>query len=136
MKELVQLTFDKIMQTRAYTVIILSGQGKRFAIYTEAETGKLLQMYLTGNKKPRPMTHDLMSSILKGFNIRIKHISITDIQDTIYFARLFLEQWNGEIREIIELDARPSDCILLALINNIPVFCTQEVLHKAVPIED
>lgn len=136
LSELVQLSFDKIMQTRSYTVVILSAQDKRFAIYTDPSIGKTLQMYLTGAEKPRPLTHDLMDLVLKGFDIEIKQVVINDIQDTVYFARLFLEQNLGDIRHILEIDARPSDCITLALMNNVPVYCTREVLDKTVPIDE
>src|ERR1700733_15918343 len=121
LSELVQLNFDKIMQTRSYTVVILAGFDKRFAIYTDPNIGRVLQLYLTGTEKARPLTHDLMDSILKGLNVRIKQVVINDIQDTIYFARLFLEQHRDGIRHIIEIDARPSDCIALALMSNAPV---------------
>lgn len=136
LSELIQLNFDKIMQTRSYTVIILGAQDKRFAIYTDPSIGRTLQMYLTGVEKTRPLTHDLMDLIFRGLNVRIKQVVINDVQDTIYFARLFLEQDIGEIRHIIEIDARPSDCITLALMNNVPVYCTQEVLEKTLPIDD
>lgn len=134
--ELIQLSFDKIMQTRTYTVVILSGKDKRFAIYTDPSIGRSLQLYLTGVEKPRPLTHDLMSMILKGFEIRIKQVVIVDLQDTVYFARLFLEMNMEDYRHIIEIDARPSDCITLALMANAPVYCTKEVLDKTVPVED
>jgi bifunctional DNase/RNase len=134
--ELVQLSFDKIMQTRSYTVVILSGNEKSFAIYTDPSIGRVLQLYLTGTEKPRPLTHDLMYSILSGLEVRIKQVVINDIQDTIYYARLFLEQRRDGIRHIIEIDARPSDCITLALMSNAPVYCTREVLEKTVPIEE
>lgn len=134
--ELVQLSFDKIMQTRSYTVVILSGSEKRFAIYTDPSIGRVLQLYLTGTEKPRPLTHDLITSIFEGLHVRIKQVVINDIQDTIYFARLFLEQHCNGIRHIIEIDARPSDCITLALMSNAPVYCTAEVLEKTVPIEE
>jgi bifunctional DNase/RNase len=134
--ELVQLSFDKIMQTRSYTVVILSGLDKRFAIYTDPNIGRVLQLFLTGSEKPRPLTHDLLHSILTSMKIRIKQVVINDIQDTIYFARLFLEQTHDGIRHIIEIDARPSDCITLALMGNAPVFCTKEVLEKAVAVEE
>ncbi|MFQ5729025.1 MAG: bifunctional nuclease family protein [Waddliaceae bacterium] len=134
--ELVQLSFDKIMQTRSYTVVILSGLDKRFAIYTDPNIGRVLQLFLTGSEKPRPLTHDLLHSILTGMNIRIKQVVINDIQDTIYYARLFLEQKRDGIRHIIEIDARPSDCITLALMSNAPVFCTKEVLEKTVAVEE
>jgi uncharacterized protein len=134
--ELIQLSFDKIMQTRAYTVIILGAQEKRFSIYTDPAIGKTLQMYLTGIEKPRPLTHDLIGLIFSGMKIRIKQIVINDLQDTIYYARLFLEQEIDGLLHIVEIDARPSDCITLALMSNIPVYCTQEVLDKTVPTED
>lgn len=136
LSELVQLSFDKIMQTRSYTVVILSAQDKKFAIYTDPSIGKTLQMYLTGAEKARPLTHDLIDLILKGLNVEIKQVVINDIQDTVYYARLFLEQNLGDIRHILEIDARPSDCITLALMNNVPVYCTREVLDKTVPIDE
>lgn len=136
LSELIQLSFDKIMQTRAYTVIVLDGKDKRFAIYTEPNIGRILQLHLTETEKPRPLTHDLINSILDGMGVRIRQVVINDLQDTIFFARLFLEQDLGDIRHILEIDARPSDCITLAIINNAPVYCTREVLDKAVAVED
>ena len=134
--ELVQLTFDKIMQTRTYTVVILGAGEKRFAIYTDPSIGKTLQMYLTGVEKPRPLTHDLINHIFNGLEITIKQVVINDLQDTVYFARLFLEQEIGDVLHIIEVDARPSDCITLALMNNVPVYCTREVLDKTIPVDE
>ncbi len=136
LSELVPLTLEKIMQTRSYTVVILSATDKRFAIYTDPSVGKLLQMYLTGQSKPRPLTHDLMQLVFQGFEIAIKQVVINDLNDTVYFARIFFEQQHGDIREIVEIDARPSDCILLALMSNVPLYCTREVLDKTIAIED
>jgi bifunctional DNase/RNase len=133
--ELVQIRFHKIMQTRAYTVIILGTSEKQFAIYTEPNVGKILQMHLTDASKPRPVTHDLIAMLFQGFDMRIKQVVINDIQDTVYFARLFVEQFQQQIQHIVEVDARPSDCITLALLSNAPVYCTKEVLDKALPIE-
>lgn len=136
LSELIQLSFDKIMQTRSYTVIVLGAEDKRFAIYTDPSIGKTLQLYLTEVESPRPLTHDLMDLIFEGMDIRVKQVVINDVQDTIYYARLFLEQDIGEIRHIVEIDARPSDCITLALMNSAPVYCTREVLSKVIPIEE
>lgn len=134
--ELIQLSFDKIMQTRSYTVIILGTSNKRFAIYTDPSVGRNLQIFLTDMEKPRPLTHDLINWIFEGLDIRVKQVVINDVQDTIYYARLFLEQERGDFRHILELDARPSDCIILALMNNAPVYCTREVLEKTIAVED
>jgi uncharacterized protein len=134
--ELIQLNFDKILQTHAYTVVILASKDKRFAIYMDPGMGKTLQLYLTNTEKKRPLTHDLFSMVLKGFDIRIKQIVINDLQDTIYFARLFLEVNQGPLRHILEIDCRPSDCITMALMHNAPVYCTREVLDKTLHVED
>ena len=134
--ELIPVKFHKIMQTHAYTVVVLGTESKLFAIYTESSIGKILQQLLTGTKKSRPQTHELVNMIFTGYNIKIKQIVINDIQDTVYFARLYLEQEHGQHKHILEIDARPSDCIALALMHNAPVFCTQEVLDNAVAVED
>jgi uncharacterized protein len=135
-EELVPITFNKIMQSRSYTVIVLGTELKRFAIYTDPSVGKTIQSNLNQEHKTRPFTHDLMDSIFKGLEIKPLQVVITDVQDTIYFAKLYLEQQSGENKTILEIDARPSDCITLALLNNIPVFCRKDVLERAVPVEE
>lgn len=136
LSELVQLSFNKIIQTRAYTVIILSSLDKNFAIYTEPAVGKTLQLFLTETATPRPLTHALIDYIFEGMDVKVKQVVINDVQDTVYFARLFLEQDRGDMRHILEIDARPSDCLTLAIMNNAPVYCTQEVLDKTIAVED
>ncbi len=134
--ELVPVLFNKIMQSRAYTVIILEGENKKFAIYTDPHVGNNLQAYLTQEHKPRPLTHDLLNAIFKGLNVKVLQVVINDVEDTIYFARIFLEQQIGEETQILEIDGRPSDCLVLALMNNVPVYCRKEILEKAVPVEE
>lgn len=134
--DLVPITFNKIMQSRSYTVIILGTEQKRFAIYTEPSVGRNIQTYLTEESKPRPYTHDLIHSIFRGLNIKPIQIVITDIEDTIYFARLYLEQQVGDQKIILEIDARPSDCITLSFLDKVPFFCRKEIFEKAVPVEE
>ncbi len=124
------------MQSRSYTVIILGTSEKRFAIYTDPQVGRNIQTNLMTEQKARPYTHDLIKAVFQGLNIKPLQIVINDIEDTIYFARLFLEQTTGDHRMILEIDARPSDCITLALMDNIPVFCCREILEKAVAVEE
>ncbi|NGX37251.1 MAG: hypothetical protein K1000chlam2_00405 [Chlamydiae bacterium] len=134
--ELVPISFKKIMQSRAYTVIILGTEQKQFAIYTDPLVGKNLQMLLTQEPHPRPYTHDLLDFIFNGLDIRLKQVVINRIEDTIYFSRLFLEQQIGDEQHILEIDARPSDCLTLSLMLNAPLYCDKEVLESAVPIEE
>lgn len=136
MEELVPINFHKIMQSRSYTVIILGTEKKKFAIYTEASVGRNIQTYLTPENHIRPLTHHLINNILSGLEAKIIQIVINDIEDTIYFSRIYIEQKMGDKTVILEIDARPSDCITLALINDAPVFCKKEVFEKTLPIQD
>ena len=61
---------------------------------------------------------------------------ISDVEDTVYYARLFAEQQMGDEKVILEIDARPSDCITLAIIHKIPLFCKSDVLERAVAVQD
>lgn len=123
------------MQSGAYTVIILGNELKQFAIYTDALVGRNLQILLTKEPQKRPYTHNLIDSIFQGFEISLKQVVINQIEDTVYFSRLYLEQKQGDKTVILEIDARPSDCLTLALMYNAPIFCRKEVLEQAVPIK-
>lgn len=136
LSEIMPVTFDKIVQSRTYTAIVLKAQGKSFAIYTENSVGKLLQLYLSDTNTQRPLTHDLFDQIFDGFEIKVKHVVINDVKDNIFFAKLFLEQQNGDLLHIVEIDGRPSDCLTLALMNDAPVYCTREVFEKTLPLDE
>ncbi|SCA58703.1 hypothetical protein AB751O23_AL_00030 [Chlamydiales bacterium SCGC AB-751-O23] len=136
MSDLLSIKCYKVLQTRSYTVVTLGNNDKKFAIYTEPAIGKTMQMHLTETENPRPLTHDLMNMAFSGFGIKIKKVIINDVQDTVYFARIFFEQQIGDKKEIVEIDARPSDCLTLALIKDVPVFCTKEVMEKAVAVSE
>jgi len=129
---IVPIQFEKVLQSRAYTCVVLGTPEKKFAIYTDPSSGKAMHTFLAATEKTRPSTHDLIHSIFLGFDIKVKHIIIYDLQDTIYFGRLFLEQSINEIVHIVEIDARPSDCISLALLFRAPIFCTEAVLEKTI----
>lgn len=132
--ELIPIKFDKVLPSKSYTCVVLGDDQKKFGIYIDPSSGKMLQRYLTENERPRPSTYDFISMIFRGYDIKIRQIVINDLQDTLYFARIFLEQKMGDILHILEIDARPSDCITLALISKTPIYCTREVYERVVPI--
>ena len=136
MAELLPLTLTKVMQSRAYTVIILGTENKKFAIYTEPHTGLHIQSYLAHTHPTRPSTYDLLDRVFRGLNVKPLQVVIQDVEETVYYARLFAEQIIGDQKIILEVDARPSDCITLALKYQIPLFCTPAVLEKSVAVED
>ncbi len=75
----------------------------------------------------RPMTHDLMLDALTNLDARVDHVLINDVKDGTFFARLCLAQHG----RLIDLDARPSDAIALALRQGCPVYIDEGVLERA-----
>lgn len=134
--EFVQISFDKIIQTRAYTAVILKEKEIKFAIFSDPSVGRFLQMHLGEEARPRPLSHDLMSMVFQALSIKVKQVVISDFQETVFFAKLFLEQEKDGLVHIAEIDARPSDCIILAFLSNAPVFCSRQVLSRVVPFLD
>ena len=82
---------------------------------------------LEGAKFARPMTHDLMLDALTNLDARVDHVFINNVKDGTFFARLCLTQHG----RLIDLDARPSDAIALALRQGAPVHIDEDVLEQA-----
>ena len=74
----------------------------------------------------RPMTHDLLHSILAQVQVQVKEVKIVDLKDHTYYATLFLKLNKG----VIEVDARPSDAIILALKSKIPILVAAKILDE------
>ena len=132
-ENLLKVTFDKVIQTRGYTAIVLKCDKTKFAIFTEASTGHFLQMYLGNEPRQRPLSQDLLSMICYSFDITVRQVIITDVQENIFYTKLFLETTQNGTRHIAEIDSRPSDSLLLAFLQKAPVFCLPKVLSQIIP---
>jgi bifunctional DNase/RNase len=82
-------------------------------------------MELTGRKFQRPLTHDLLKTVIEGLGGEVRKVAIVDLQDKTYFARIFLERDS----ELLTIDARPSDSIALALRTQSAIFVNEELLR-------
>jgi hypothetical protein len=80
---------------------------------------------------PRPMTHDLLRSILEGLGVSVRQVTINDLKDNTFFAVIELSR-NGTV---VNIDSRPSDAIALALRVNAPIFVTEQVVAQAKSVE-
>ena len=76
---------------------------------------------------PRPMTHDLIKSLLLGLGTGIRKVVVNDLKDDTFYALIWLER-NGEL---ISIDSRPSDALALALRLDCPIFVEDEVLKNS-----
>ena len=92
--------------------------------------GAIIGMFLRDQSKERPLTHDLIQSIFKGFNISVERVVITELKNSTYYARLILQQQNEIARKIVEIDARPSDCLAIASAQKKPIFVTKALFEQ------
>ena len=89
-----------------------------------------IKMSLAGHLPPRPMTHDLLHSVIQAFGAGLKKVMIDKLEAGTFHAKLVLAPSSGEGAETV-VDARPSDSIALAVRFKAPVFVAEEVLGKA-----
>lgn len=78
---------------------------------------------------PRPMTHDLLVSVLSGLGATLEKVEVTDLREGTFFGLLHLRKG----RSLVPIDCRPSDAIALALRVDAPIFVEDEVFQKAGP---
>jgi bifunctional DNase/RNase len=110
--------------------LFIGNDDKVFVINVELAMGKVINDFLHDASKERPLTHDLMNHILKGFNITVERVIITELRNSTYFARLILQQNNEVARKLVEIDARPSDCIALATAQKRPIFVSTHLFEQ------
>lgn len=107
--------------------IFLGNKDKVFVINVDTYVGRAIAMSMRDEKNERPLTHELIGLIFGAFNISVDYVVINALQKNTYFARIILKAENEVHRKIIELDARPSDCLAIALQAKRPLFVSQDV---------
>jgi bifunctional DNase/RNase len=114
-------------RTDTPVVILQETKGKRILpIWIGRAEARAIAMVLAGQTFQRPLTHDLMKSIVHGLDCSIRKVTISELKDNTFYAKLFVEK--GE--EIVGIDARPSDSIALALRTKSPIFVSDDLLKN------
>ncbi len=111
----------------------------RIVVLKEVDTSRYLPIWigpfeadaitiqLQGVQVARPLTHDLLKSVIDQMGAKISHIMVSDLKNDTFYARIVVDV-NGNSMEI---DARPSDAIALAVRVNAPLFVDEEVMENA-----
>jgi bifunctional DNase/RNase len=121
-----QLGLDRT--TNSPVVILREKDGTRvLPIWIGPAEASAIAMELQGIKPPRPMTHDLLKTVITGLGASVRRILISALKDKTYFAEL----WLAREDHLFQLDARPSDSIALALRVNAPIFTETDLLEEA-----
>jgi len=122
----------KVDENRSEQIIILKEKdGARFlpVVIGIAEVNSI-KLKLSGVEPPRPLTHDLLCRIVEGLGAKLKNILIDKLENSTFFAKLIISR-SGNDGDEVEIDARPSDSIAVALRAGIPIYVNEEVLNEA-----
>ncbi len=114
---------------RTHTPVVLlkeKGGERMLPIWIGPSEASSIAMELTGRRFQRPLTHDLLKTIIEGLAAKVPKIAIVELRDKTYYAKVYLERE----AELITVDARPSDCIALALRTQSPIFVAEDLLRE------
>jgi len=128
--DVVQVQIRGILPTNTGCAVFLGNEEKVFIITVDPNMGQIIAMYLRQQRHERPLTHELLQHIFKGFGISVERVVITELRNSTYYARLTLLQQNELGRKLVELDARPSDCLALATAQQKPIFVNRALWEQ------
>jgi hypothetical protein len=120
-----QLGMDRT--SNSPVVILREREGNRvLPIWIGPAEASAIAMEMQGIRPPRPMTHDLLKTVIHGLGANVTRIRISSIKEKTYLAELWLTRGD----HVFQLDARPSDSIALALRTNAPIFTEDDLLDE------
>src|SRR5436190_14154629 len=127
---MIRVTVDSIrvsLLTQHRVVVLREVDSRRYLpIWIGPFEADAIATAIQGHEPARPMTHDLLKAVIGDLGGTISHILVSDIQDQTFYARIVIDQRG----RTIEVDARPSDAIALAVRTEVPIFVEPQVLDQ------
>ncbi len=123
----IPVKFNGIIETQEGYAVFVTDGAKNVAFFIDKFTGEAICMARDGITTIRPHTHMLMESVIAGLGAKVEKVVVHTLKEDCYYAHLYLSQTTGREKHIIEIDARPSDCIALALGSGAPVYVKPKV---------
>ena len=109
-------------------VLLKTAEGNKFLpIWIGHPEAAAILMKLQGASTPRPMTHDLLTSMLGELDAQVVRITVTELRENTFYAQITVQQDGREI----EVDSRPSDAIALAIRAEAPIFAADRVIEES-----
>ena len=106
------------------------GRRRKLSIFIGGPEAAAIAFALDGVEPPRPMTHDLLCSLLEELDSGLERVVITELRDTTFYADLHLTAPEGGEDPLV-VSARPSDAVAVAVRSAAPIFATEELLAEA-----
>ena len=125
-----------ILPANSGAAIFLGNDEKVFIIQVETNMAQVIGNFLRDAPKERPLTHDLLADVFRGFGIEVERVVITELKNSTYFARMILKMENELGTKIVELDARPSDCLAIASAQKVPVYVSNSLFEEVEDMSD
>ena len=125
-----------ILPANSGAAIFLGNEEKVFIIQVETNMAQVIGNFLREAPKERPLTHDLLAHVFQGFSIEVERVVITELKNSTYFARMILKMENELGTKIVELDARPSDCLAIASAQKVPVYVSNTLFEEVEDMSD
>lgn len=128
-RPLVELEVVDVLAMEEGQAVLLAPKGEKTVVpvFVGEFEANAIKLKLARQQPPRPMTHDLLDTTIKALGAKVTRIVIDDLKDGTFLGKLVLDQGG----KVIELDARPSDCIALALRAGAPIFAAKRVVDEA-----
>lgn len=136
-KEVVEIQVRAVLPTSGGCAVFVGNDDKVFVIYVDQGVGAAIAMFMRHASKERPQTHDLIADMLLALGAKVERIIINDFQNGVYFARIIIQAENElHDKKIVELDARPSDSIALAIQQSAPIYISPAVWDQVEDMSD
>jgi uncharacterized protein len=130
-KRVVEVQVRAIVAAEGGFAVFLGNQEKTFVIFVDQTVGAAIEMSLRGVRKERPHTHDLLANILRELGTKVERVVISDLKSGTCYARLVLTVENElKQKKIMEIDARPSDSIAMAIAQQAPIYVSLNVWEE------
>ena len=127
-KDVIPVGIKAVVPTATGTAVFLGNEEKIFVIHVDPLVGSAIGNQLSGTKTERPLTHDLMGMFLAALGAKVERVLINDLKGATYYGRMIVTAENElQQRKVIELDARPSDCLAMATQQKAPIFVSRQV---------
>jgi len=129
--DLVRVEIDSIrvsLMSQQRIVILRDEKNDRYlTIWIGPYEAEAITVELQNVEVARPLTHDLLKSVIEQMGGKIKHIIVSDLRNDIFYAHIVVELNGSDI----EVDSRPSDAMALAVRAKVPIFVAEVVMQKA-----
>ena len=136
-KTVIEVQVRAVLPTSGGCAVFIGNNDKVFIIYVDQTVGSAITMFMRDITKERPLTHDLMAHLMTALGAKVERVIINDLKNATYYARAIIRAENElQQKKIIELDARPSDCIAIATQQKAPIYVSQEVWDEVDDMSD